>query len=187
MPTSRHSSTPVRASLDVDKDIVSEDVASEDVDVELVRYLEERKQGEEEGWEEKLGKSLTSDPRDLWEVSGRFIDAAIEVHDHLGAGYTEVFYARAVRNELSRRGIRFASEVPIDVGYKDDFIGRFHLDLVIEDRLLVELKSVDSITNVHVAQVLAYLKASRLRVGLVVNFNVSRLMHGIRRFTWPRK
>jgi GxxExxY protein len=161
--------------------------ASSDCAPVLVRYLEEEgKQGEEEGWEEKLRKSLEPVPHELWDISGRFIDAAIEVHDHLGPGFTEVFYTRALHHELRRRGVAFASQVPIDVDYKMAIIGQFRLDLVIEDRLLVELKAVESISNVHIAQMLAYLKASRLRVGLIVNFNVARLQHGIRRFTWPR-
>jgi GxxExxY protein len=159
------------------------DMAASDVVLELLEE-EDLKQGEGERGEEKLRRSLYQPSPDLLALSGRLIGAAIEVHSILGPGYTEVVYARALRRELRRREVPYESEVPIEVVYKGDLIAEFRIDLVIDERLVVELKAVDSITSVHVAQTLAYLKASGIRVGLIVNFNVPRLQQGLRRVTW---
>ncbi|MGE0403179.1 MAG: GxxExxY protein [Kofleriaceae bacterium] len=158
---------------------------SEHLGLLLLRYLEEEnRQGEGEGGEQKLRKSLYQPSEELLTLSGRFIGAAIEVHRHLGPGYPEGIYAKAVCRELTRQGIPFAAEVPLEIVYKEELLGEFRLDLIVYERFVVELKAIDSITSVHVAQVISYLKASGLRLGYIVNFNVPRLQHGIRRVTW---
>jgi GxxExxY protein len=142
-------------------------------------------QGEGEGGE-GCEQTRYEPSEGLQALSSRFIGAAIEVHRHLGAGYTEPIYARALRRELGLRGIPFRSETPLEIVYKQSIVGQFRFDLIIDEQLLVELKAVESITSVHIAQVIAYLKAGGFRVGLIVNFNVPRLQQGLRRVTWPK-
>jgi GxxExxY protein len=145
---------------------------------------EEARRGEGEGGEKRLRKSLYQPSEELVALSGRFIGAAIEVHRHLGAGYTEVIYQRALCRELRRRDIPYAVEVPFDVVFKDEVVGTYRLDLVVDERLLVELKAIERIASVHVAQVISYLRASGLSYALIVNFNVPTLHQGIRRVVW---
>jgi GxxExxY protein len=111
------------------------------------------------------------------------IGAAIEVHRQLGPGLLEVLYHRALRCELALRSIPFRSEQPVSVIYKGNNIGDdLRLDLVVENQLIVELKSVDKVIPVHEAQLLTYLKLTNLRKGLLINFNVRLLKDGIKRF-----
>ncbi|XXX71722.1 GxxExxY protein [Sorangium sp. So ce134] len=109
------------------------------------------------------------------------IGAALEVHRTLGPGFLEAVYEEALCVELSFRRIPFARQVPIGVGYKGNLVGQARMDLVVDDQLVVELKATERIAPVHVAQVLSYLKAARLRLGLVINFNVAVLRTGVRR------
>jgi GxxExxY protein len=110
------------------------------------------------------------------------IGAAIEVHSHLGPGFLENAYDEALAIELDARGIRYARQYPITVRYKDFDVGEYRLDFMIDDLLVLELKSVSEITNVHRAQVRAYLAATRCELGLILNFNVARLRdNGIKR------
>jgi GxxExxY protein len=114
-------------------------------------------------------------------LTERVIGAAIEVHRYLGPGFSESVYEEALAWELTDRGILYARQHPITVYYKERPVGEGRLDLLIEGRLIVELKSVDQFSNVHVAQVLSYLKATQISVGLLINFNVKVLKDGIRR------
>jgi GxxExxY protein len=109
------------------------------------------------------------------------IGAAIEVHKHLGPGYLESVYEEALSIELSERGISFERQAPIAVLYKNHEVGEGKLNLLVDGQLVVELKAVDSLARIHVAQVLSYLKAKDLHLGLLVNFNVALLKSGIKR------
>jgi GxxExxY protein len=109
------------------------------------------------------------------------IGAAIEVHRLLGPGFLESVYEEALCVELTLRGIRFARQFPIGVQYKEQKVGEARLDLVVDDSLVVELKAVESIAPIHVAQILSYLKATRLRLGLLISCNVTTLRRGIKR------
>ncbi|MGE0402691.1 MAG: GxxExxY protein [Kofleriaceae bacterium] len=120
----------------------------------------------------------------LHTLSGQFIGAAIDVHSHLGPGFTEVIYQRALCRELVRRGIPYESEVAFDVVFKDEVIGSYRIDLVIDNCMIVELKAVERINSVHVAQTISYLRATQIGLGLIVNFNVQRLRDGVRRVVW---
>ncbi len=139
----------------------------------------------EEG-RERLRTSLYQPSEELLALSGRFIGAAMDVHTHLGAGFTEGIYHEALCLELERRGMPFASEVVLDVMFKGDRVGQFRIDLIVDGRLVVELKAVEQITSVHTAQVISYLRASGNRYGLILNFNVAHLHQGIRRVLWSR-
>jgi GxxExxY protein len=109
------------------------------------------------------------------------IGAALDVHRTLGPGYLEEVYQQALELELTLRGVPFQRQAPAGVVYKNVSIGTFRIDLVIDDRLLVELKAVESIAPVHIAQVVSYLKATAHELGLILNFNVPVLREGIRR------
>jgi GxxExxY protein len=113
-------------------------------------------------------------------LSESVIGAAIEVHRSLGPGFLESFYEEAFCRELSDRGVAFHRQVAVDVLYKGAPIGEARLDLLVERRLLVELKATERWAPIHMAQVLSYMKATGLTLGLLINFNVIALQ-GIRR------
>jgi GxxExxY protein len=101
------------------------------------------------------------------------IGAALEVHRTLGPGFLEAIYEEALCVELSLRRIPFARQVPIGVDYKGTLVGQARMDLLVDGRLVVELKAIECIAPIHVAQVLSYLKAARLRLGLLITFEVA--------------
>lgn len=110
------------------------------------------------------------------------IGAAIEVHRALGPGLLESIYTHCLAIELAARGIQAKREVELPVSYKGHLLDcGYRLDLVVEDRVIVELKSVDKINPLHEAQLLTYLKLSGKRVGLLINFNVPLLKDGVTR------
>ena len=109
------------------------------------------------------------------------IGAAIEVHRILGPGLLESIYEEALCVELASAGIRFERQVPLEVNYKQRNIGIARVDLLVERQLIVELKTVEFLASVHVAQLLSYLTFTRLNLGLLVNFNAAELRHGIKR------
>jgi GxxExxY protein len=103
------------------------------------------------------------------------------VHKELGPGLTENLYEEAVCHELDLRGLRYERQVLVDVVYKGKSIGQNRIDLIIEGKLIVELKSCEALNAVHRAQLICYLKLRKLAVGLLVNFNVPILRDGIKR------
>lgn len=98
------------------------------------------------------------------------IGAAYEVSNVLGAGFLEKIYERALIEELGLRGLRVKAQAPFPVAYKGKHIGTYAADLVVEDRLLVEVKCVEQFANEHLAQCINYLKASGLHLALLINF-----------------
>jgi len=116
-------------------------------------------------------------------LTDRVIGAAIEVHRQLGPGLLESVYQFALEHELLARGISYASEVRLPVRYKGtELDGMLRMDMVVEHELVLELKSLDIVHAVHHAQVLTYLRLGGFSRGLLINFNVSRLANGVRRF-----
>jgi GxxExxY protein len=119
---------------------------------------------------------------DLNALTEKIIGCGIEVHRELGPGLLEATYEEALCVEMASAGLRFARQVPFPIQYKGRTVGEYRLDLLVEDLVIIEIKSVERFDRVFEAQVLAYLKASGKRVGLLMNFN-SRLLHeGIKRF-----
>ncbi len=108
-------------------------------------------------------------------LTAQVIGAAIDVHKALGPGFTERIYAKALQMELRARKVPFTAERTVRVEYKDYLLGQHRLDLVVGDALVVELKAVYEVNNFHIAQMLSYLKASGMRLGLILNFSRSRL------------
>jgi GxxExxY protein len=115
------------------------------------------------------------------QLARQVIGAAIEVHRILGPGFLESVYEEALCVELRLRGIPFARQVAFGVKYKDERIGEGRLDLLISDMLVVELKTVDQIAPIHIAQALSYLKTTGRTLALIINFNVPVLKQGIKR------
>ena len=116
------------------------------------------------------------------ELSGVVIGAAIEVHKALGPGLLESVYQRCLLKELHIRGAWVESEVPVTVEYKGDVITEaYRVDLLVNNKLVVELKAVDQLTAVHKAQLLTYLRLMNKKLGLLINFNELVVRKGIRR------
>lgn len=109
------------------------------------------------------------------------IGAAIEVHKYLGPGLQEPLYAPALHIELSQRGIPFQTEVFLPVTYKGRPLGSRKIDLVVDKRLIVELKSVEALAPIHIAQLICYLRLTSTQLGLLINFNVTLLKDGVKR------
>jgi len=109
------------------------------------------------------------------------LDAAFEVHTILGAGFLERVYEEALCYELTLRRVPFERQKEIAVPYKDHLIEGQRLDLVVGGLVIAEIKAVDEIHPVHQAQLMSYLKATGLRLGFLINFNVPHLREGIRR------
>lgn len=113
------------------------------------------------------------------------IGAAIEVHRHFGPGLDEELYQNALAIEFGLRGIPFAREVVVDVEYKGRYIGKKRLDFVVGGRLVLETKAIEQLLSLHKAQVLTYLKITRNKLGLLLNFNVEILKDGLKRVINP--
>jgi GxxExxY protein len=126
---------------------------------------------------EKGSPRVSRDP-----LTGAIIGCAIEVHRTLGPGLLESTYEACVAHELRQAALAFETQVQIPIVYKgEEFPCGFRADLIVEDRVLVELKSVDRFLPIHDAQVLTYLKLRSLHFGLLINFNAQPLRNGIRR------
>lgn len=119
---------------------------------------------------------------ELNRITEAIIQAAIEVHRTLGPGLLESAYEACLAFELSQRGLKVDQQKPLPVVYKDVRLDcGYRLDLLVEDKVIVEIKAVDQLSPVHEAQLLSYLRLSGCRIGLLINFNVKVLRSGIRR------
>lgn len=118
------------------------------------------------------------------ELARAVIGAAIEVHRHLGPGFLESIYEEALGLELADATVGFERQKEISVIYKNCAIGKHRVDLLVGGRLIVELKTVDGLADVHRAQVISCLKATGCHLGLLINFNVPLLKNGIERIIY---
>jgi GxxExxY protein len=116
-------------------------------------------------------------------LTQKIIGAAIEVHKSLGPGLLESIYEEALCYEFELRGIRFQRQVGIDVTYKGKIIKGQRIDIIVENEVVIELKSVSRIHEVVFAQLLSYLKATGFKRGLIINFGEKRLVDGIKRIS----
>ncbi len=116
------------------------------------------------------------------DLAYRVNGATLEVHKELGPGLLEILYENALCLELSRRSIRYERQKEYEVNYKGMSIGTHILDIVIEDKIVLELKAVEKFSSVHQAQILSYLKISNKRLAFLINFNTRFLKEGIKRF-----
>ena len=115
-------------------------------------------------------------------LTSRIIGAAIEVHKVLGPGLLESIYETALCIELEDRRDRYERQLRIPTYYKGRSLGKYTIDLIVEDSVVVEIKSVSSLTPVFEAQVLTYLRLTGKRLGLLINFNSRLLKDGVKRF-----
>lgn len=115
-------------------------------------------------------------------LTERIIGCAIEVHRQLGPGLLEGTYEEALCIEFKAAGLRHRRQVPFPVVYKGHRIGEYRVDLIVEDQVVVEIKSVERLDPVFDAQVLTYLKVTGNKIGLLINFNSRLLKNGIKRF-----
>ena len=136
---------------------------------------------ERQGKPTMLTRAISPLPAEVEELTGRIIGCALSVHTALGPGFVEPVYRNAMRIELRDVGLPFKSEHRILIKYKNQDVYTHRVDLMVADAVIVELKSVARIDSIHVAQVLSYLRATRLRVGLILNFNTDHLKGSIKR------
>jgi len=122
---------------------------------------------------------------ELSDLTAAVIGAAMEVHRELGPGYLESTYEVALSEELKIRGVPFLRQIAFEVCYKGIVVGEQRLDFLIDSKLVVELKAVEGLAEIHRAQVISYLKLANRRLGLLINFNVPVLRLGIRRVINP--
>jgi GxxExxY protein len=115
------------------------------------------------------------------ELTEKIIGAAIEVHQELGPGLLELIYEEALCYELELQGINYKRQVPADIIYKGKVIKGQKIDLLVENEVVVEVKSLSKMPEVALAQTLSYLKATKLRRGLIINFGEKRLIDGVKR------
>ena len=120
---------------------------------------------------------------DFDELSRRVIGCAIEVHRSLGPGLLESTYRQCLAYELSNSGVPFQMEVPLPIRYKEILLDcGYRIDLLVRGELIVEIKSVEALLPIHQAQILTYMRLANIPLGLLINFNVTKLQAGIKRF-----
>ena len=108
---------------------------------------------------------------DIDELAYQIKGAVFEVSKELGFGFLEKVYENALLLELRTRGIKAESQVPIKVNYKGQTVGDYFADIVVDNRIILELKTVESLQNIHIAQILNYLKATGYKLGFLINFS----------------
>jgi GxxExxY protein len=125
---------------------------------------------------------MSVNPSAYSELTRKILGAAIEVHRNLGPGLLESAYEQCLELELAAQKLRFARERVVPIIYKGNAVeARYRIDLIVEDRVVIEVKAVTALERVHEAQVLTYLRLSNCPVGLLINFNVPRLIDGVKR------
>lgn len=125
---------------------------------------------------------MTEMPRDVEELARVAVDAAYHLHRGLGPGLLESVYEAVLEEQLKRRGLKVDRQKPINIEFDGiRLIDAFRADLVVEDKLLLELKSIDRLAPVHAKQVLTYLRLMNLPLGLLINFNTGTFREGIKR------
>ncbi len=135
--------------------------------------------------DEELDESIASYspkpiPQHLNVLSGQIVDAAVKIHIALGPGLLESAYEACMARELSMRNIKFRTQVAMPIEYEGVKLDAgFRLDMLVEDQIIVELKSIEKLMPLHHAQLLTYLRLSKCRLGLLINFNTQRLIDGI--------
>ena len=116
------------------------------------------------------------------EITGIIVDAAMTVHSELGPGLLESTYEACLMHELKSRNIHVQNQLTLPVVYKQTQINTgYRIDILVETKVIVELKVAEKLLPIHEAQLLTYLKLSNKKVGLLINFNTLRLKHGIKR------
>jgi len=120
---------------------------------------------------------------ELNKLSKIILDASIDVHREMGPGLLESIYELCLSDELNSRGLHIENQVSIPLLYKGKELSKdFRIDILVENTIILEIKSLESILPVHEAQIISYLKLTDKRLGFLINFNVALLKHGFKRF-----
>ena len=121
---------------------------------------------------------------DINEISSKIIGCAIEVHKHLGPGLLESAYQECLYYELKNAGLEVKKEVALPVVYKEIKLNHgYRIDLLVENQIVLELKTVDALIDVHEAQILTYMKLGNYKLGLLLNFQVKMMKDGLFKFS----
>lgn len=116
------------------------------------------------------------------EISSKIIGAAIEVHRNLGPGLLESSYVTCLLFELKNMGLNAKSQIPLPISYKELRLDAgYRIDILVEDKVLIEIKAVEKLMDIHTAQILSYLKLSGKKLGLLINFNSVKIVDGLKR------
>jgi GxxExxY protein len=111
------------------------------------------------------------------ELSYKIVGVLFEVHNKLGGEYQEKYYQRAVANALRQKGLKFKEQLPVDLKFNSTKIGKYFLDFLIENKIVLEIKAVPSLKPIHFRQVRAYLKVNNLPLGILANFRGSKVSY----------
>jgi len=111
------------------------------------------------------------------ELSYKLIGILFKIHNKLGAGYQEKYYQRALEKEFTINSIPFKREVLVNLEYNNEYIGKYFIDFVVDEKIALELKTVEFIKKKYIHQVLAYLNSTNLKLGILVNFNCDSLYY----------
>ena len=115
-------------------------------------------------------------------IGTQIVNSAYEVHTQLGPGLLESAYQKCLLYEIKKKGLNVLSEVQLPVRYKEAEIDcAYRLDIIVENKVVIEIKSVENLLNIHTAQLITYLKLTDCRLGYLLNFNTARLKYGIKR------
>lgn len=109
------------------------------------------------------------------DLTYKIIGLAMEVHNELGFGFLEKVYENALMIQFRKENIKAENQVPLKIYFKNEIVGEYYPDIIVEDKVIIELKAVDKIINVHKAQTLNYLKGTKLKVALIINFGKEKL------------
>ena len=109
------------------------------------------------------------------ELSFRIMKSVMDVHNNLGTGFLEKVYENAVVIKLKKDGLKVVQQAPFKIYFEGQLIGEYYADILVEDKIILEAKCVEQLTNIHRAQVLNYLKATELKLGIIVNFAKPKL------------
>lgn len=109
------------------------------------------------------------------DLTNKIIELAIKIHKKLGSGFVESIYEKALSHEFKKEGIKHAKQKPIDVEYDGILLGGQRVDFIIDDKIVVELKAVSKLNEIHQAQMISYLKTANKKVGLILNFAAPKL------------
>ena len=138
--------------------------------------------------EKEVALSISSSVVRFDDLSRQVVDCAYKVHQYFGAGLMEKIYEEALCKELFKRQIPFKRQVSFPVSYEGELLdARLQLDLVIDDKIILELKTVEKITPVFEAQILTYMKISRIETGFIINFKEPYFKNAIKRFALTSK
>lgn len=109
------------------------------------------------------------------ELTGKILEAGFEVSNQLGIGFIESIYRKSLVIALEQKGLKAEQEVSLNVNFRNNLVGEFYADIVVEDKVIIELKTVKNFVNEHFAQLINYLKATEIEVGLIINFGNPKL------------